>query len=165
MRNFRSSASHSTILFLIAVFKLVKGLLLLAAAIGVLGLLHRDTTAVLERVVLTLRLHPGNRYVHRVIEKVGVMDARTLREIGAGTFFYAGIFLTEGIGLLYRKRWAEYFTLIVTGSFLPLEVYNLVRHFRPAKLLVVGLNAAVVAYLARSVLPPAARRLRRAGAR
>ena len=28
----------------------------------------------------------------------------------------AGIFLTEGLGLVLRKTWAEYFTIIVTGS-------------------------------------------------
>ncbi len=43
------------------------------------------------------------------------LDDRKLKAIGAGTFFYAALLLTEGIGLLLRRRWAEYFTVIVTA--------------------------------------------------
>ncbi len=51
-----------------------------------------------------------------------------------GTFLYAGLFLIEGTGLLLRKHWAEYFTIITTGLFIPLEVYELARHFTVVKL-------------------------------
>jgi len=62
-------------------------------------------------------------------------------------FAYAALFLTEGTGLLLRKRWAQYFTIIVTGSFLPLEVYEFARHASVAKLLVILLNVAIIGYL------------------
>jgi uncharacterized membrane protein (DUF2068 family) len=55
--------------------------------------------------------------------------------------------LTEGIGLLLRRRWAEYFTVIVTGSFIPLELYELSRHISMTRLIVVAINVAVVWYL------------------
>ena len=38
-----------------------------------------------------------------------------------------GDFFDEGVSLLLRKRWAEYFTVIVTASFIPLEIYELVK--------------------------------------
>ena len=37
------------------------------------------------------------------------------------------------MGLLLRKHWAEYFTIITTGLFIPLEIYELVRHFTVTK--------------------------------
>jgi uncharacterized membrane protein (DUF2068 family) len=64
-----------------------------------------------------------------------------------GTFFYAGLFLVEGIGLLLLKRWAEIFTVIVTASFIPLEIYHLTRQFSVMKIMVILVNTAIVVYL------------------
>ena len=132
---------------MIAIFKLVKGLLLIAAGIGALKLLHKDVGEVVERWIDVLRVDPDNRYVHGLLVRVLSVNDRTLKEISAGTFAYAALFLTEGIGLLLRKRWAQYFTIIVTTSFLPLEVYELARHITVAKVGVILVNIAIVAYL------------------
>ena len=131
----------------IAIFKLVKCLLLVATGIGALKLLHKDIGEIVQRTVDVLRVDPDNRYIHGLLVKTLSLNDRTLKEISAGTFLYAGIFLTEGTGLLLRKRWAQYFTIIVTGSFLPLELYELARHASLAKLLVILINIAIVAYL------------------
>src|SRR5690242_7572790 len=56
-----------------------------------------------------------------------------LRALSVGTFIYAGLLATEGTGLLLRKRWAEYFTIITTAGFIPLGVYELSRHLRYLK--------------------------------
>jgi uncharacterized membrane protein (DUF2068 family) len=55
--------------------------------------------------------------------------------------------LTEGVGLLLRQHWAEYFTILVTGSFVPLELYELTRRFTATRLLLIGVNVVVVWYL------------------
>jgi hypothetical protein len=49
---------------LIAVFKLVKGLLLLAVGVGALKLLHKDVGEVALRWVNVLRVDPDNRFIH-----------------------------------------------------------------------------------------------------
>jgi uncharacterized membrane protein (DUF2068 family) len=134
-------------IFLIAVFKLAKAILLVAAGIGALRLLHKDLGEVVEHWIDVLRVDPDNRYIHSLLARVWSVNDRTLKEISVGTFCYAALFMTEGTGLLLRKRWAEYFTIIVTGSFLPLEIYELVRHASPAKALVIIINAAIIGYL------------------
>lgn len=134
-------------ILLIAVFKLVKGSLLVIAAFGALGLLHKDVTEVVQRWINLVRVDPDNHYVHRILVYLIGINDRTLKEISIGTFAYAGVFFTEGIGLLLRKRWALYFTSIVTGSFIPLELYELFRHPSLAKATVIGLNTAIVLYL------------------
>ena len=78
-----------------------------------------------------------------------LLITRTLKRISAGTFFYAALLLTEGVGLLWRQRWAEYFTVLVTGSFIPLELYELTRRFTAPRLILIGVNVAVVGYLVR----------------
>jgi uncharacterized membrane protein (DUF2068 family) len=75
------------------------------------------------------------------------VDNHRLEAISAGTFFYAALLLTEGVGLFMRKRWAEYFTIIVTASLVPLEIYELAKKFGLMKLSVLVINIAVVVYL------------------
>src|SRR5262249_61326102 len=72
---------------------------------------------------------------------------KQLKELSLGTFLYAGLFATEGVGLLLRKRWAEYFTIVTTSALIPLEVFELARHFTMVKLAVVVVNALIVLYL------------------
>jgi uncharacterized membrane protein (DUF2068 family) len=134
-------------LLLIGVFKLLKGLLLVVAGFGALRFLHKDLAASVHHWIDVLRIDPENRFIHPLLAKIFAVSPKQLRELSVGTFIYAAILLTEGIGLLLRKHWAEYFTIISTGIFIPLEVYELARHFTAAKLLVLVINAAIVVYL------------------
>jgi len=143
----RSGKSHSRGLLLIAVFKIFKGLALVAVAIGALRLLHKDVAAETERWIELLRVDPHNHYIQRVLEKLPLLDARKLKELSVGTFFYSALFLTEGIGLALRKRWAEYFTIVSTSLFIPLEIYELIKHASLAKAILLLANAGIVAYL------------------
>lgn len=142
-----NSPRDARIIFLIAVFKLFKGFVLLVAGIAALRLLGRDVSDQLEAWADLFRVDPGNHYVHVLFNKVTALDARKLKEFSAGTFFYAGLLLTEGTGLLLHKRWAEYFTIIATASFLPLEIYEIVARVTVGKVILLLLNIAVVIYL------------------
>ena len=118
----------------------MKGLLLLAVALEALHLLHKDLGDVSAVWVAHLHLDIDNRYVDRALGKLLALDDRKLKVISAGTFCYSAL-------LLLRRRWAEYFTVIVTGSFIPLELYELSRHVSVTRLIVIGINVAVVWYL------------------
>lgn len=142
------STSYPRTLYLIAAFKLVKGLLLLAVAIGALRVLHKGAAIEVYRWADSFRVDPGNRYVQRLLERLSVVDDKKLKELSVGTFFYSALFLMEGTGLFLRKRWAEYFTTFITTSFIPLEIYELVRRATAVKGIVLLLNVAVVIYLA-----------------
>src|SRR5205807_9544378 len=98
--------SRSTGLILIGIFKLLKGLLLLAVGIGALKLLHKDIAEVVTRWAEALRVDPDNGYIHGILTKVFWVTPKQLKELSAGTFTYAGLLLTEGIGLLLQKHWA-----------------------------------------------------------
>jgi uncharacterized membrane protein (DUF2068 family) len=134
---------------LIGLFKLLKGALLVAVGCGALKLLHKDVGNLATHWVQILRVDPDNRLIHGVLEKAFSVTPKQLEAISAGTFVYAALLLTEGIGLLLRKRWAEYFTVVTTGGLLPLEIYELARHFTLSKVVVLLVNAAIVVYLIR----------------
>lgn len=144
----RGSAKSDLWILLIGLFKLLKGISLLILGFGLLRLLHRDVAAVVQHWIEILRVDPDNRHIHRLLLRIFNVTPKQLRELSAGTFIYAGIFLTEGTGLLARKHWAEYMTLISTALFIPLEVYEIYRHFTMAKLAVTIVNALIVWYLA-----------------
>jgi uncharacterized membrane protein (DUF2068 family) len=142
-----SNEPFSFVLFLIGLFKLFKALLLIAVGIGAIHLLHKDLSGAVLHWVQVLRVDPDNRYVHGILVKIFRVTPKQLKELSVGTFIYAGLFLTEGMGLLLRKHWAEYFTIITTGLFIPLEIYELARHFTAVKLAVTVVNVLIVWYL------------------
>lgn len=136
-----------SVLYWIAAFKIVKALSLLAVGLGIVGTLHKGAAEELYRWAETFRVDPNNRYLHGLLERFFLLNPRQLRELSVGTFFYSAIFFTEGVGLSFRRRWAEYFTILVTCSFVPFEAYELTRRVTFPRSLVLALNVAAVVYL------------------
>ncbi len=139
--------AHGRGLRLIAAFKLLKGLALLALGIGALKLLHKDVEALVVHWINIFQVDPNGHYVRLLLTKLSILDDRRLKELSVGTFFYSAVFLTEGTGLALGKRWAEYLTIISTASLLPLEIYELAKHASVGKILALVINLAVVVYL------------------
>ena len=135
----------------IGAFKLFKGLALAVLATGVLSIVHRDVATVVERWVNILRVDPENRHIAALLGKLDLVRDKQLKEIGALTFVYSALFLTEGIGLLRKKRWAEYLTVIATSSFVPLEIYEVSTHFSWWKVILLTANGAIVWFLVRNL--------------
>ena len=139
--------AHVRGLRLIAAFKLLKGFALLALGIGALKLLHKDVEAIAVHWINVFQVDPHSYYMNLLLAKLSILDDRRLKELSAGTFIYSAIFLTEGVGLALGKRWAEYLTIISTGSLLPLEIYELAKHASIGKVVALVINLAVVVYL------------------
>lgn len=140
-------SSGDRLLRLIAIFKFLKAAFLIALGVGLFKLLHKDIGDVLMRWSEALRLNPGSHFVNVALEKAAHLSPEQVRKLGLGSFLYAGLFLAEGTGLWLRKRWGEWLTVIITSSLVPVEVYEIYRHFSDAKVVVLALNVAIVLYL------------------
>lgn len=140
-------SSEDGLLRLIAIFKFLKAGLLIAVGIGLFKLLHKDVGDVVEHWSEALRLDPGRHYVNLALEKAAHVSPAQVKKLGLGSFLYAGLFLAEGTGLWLRKRWGEWLTVIITSSLVPVEVWEIYRHFSYAKVVVLALNVAIVIYL------------------
>ena len=81
------------------------------------------------------------------IDRLFSLQSTKLHLFAVVALIYALVEGVEAVGLWYQKRWAEYLTLIVTASLLPIEVYELAHHLTPFKLLAFIVNVAVVLYL------------------
>jgi len=122
-------------------------MLLAIIAAGLLKAMHQDPEAMVWGAVKAFHFDPGNRHVAALLQKAGLIDGRTLKHLSGLTFAYGAIFMIEGIGLMLKQRWAEYLTVVVTFSLVPLEFYELARHFTALKLAILIGNIAIVIYL------------------
>ncbi len=144
---FQVKSSRNGVLRLIAVFKLLKAALLIAIGLGALKLLHTDAGDVIEHWVEFFRLDPNNQYINTALEKVSRLTPGKIKELGLGSLLYAGLFVTEGVGLWLRKGWAEWLTVIITTSLVPFEIYEIVRHPTWVRIVLLAINLAIVGYL------------------
>jgi Predicted membrane protein len=139
--------SHDRGLLLIGLFKLGKSILFFCIGVGAIHLLHKDLGDVVMRVAMALKFDPESRFVGLLLNKVDLIDIHRLKLISLGTFAYSVVALTEGVGLVLEKVWAEYLTLTLTISFLPWELYELARRPNWFRLSLLIINLAVLAYL------------------
>ena len=143
--------SQTGMVRLIALLKLLKGVLLIAVGVAALRLLHTDIASLVEGWAATLGVDQNSRFVGRALSTAAALTPNRVRDLIVGSFLYAGLFLTEGIGLWLLKRWAMWFTVIITGSFLPVEIYELARHPSPGKVVLLAINLVLVGYLTRRI--------------
>ncbi len=141
-------ASRFNILRTIAVYKLIKVLLLVALALGEVRL--RDSSLT-DRLLIWASARPHgleHDVVTHLIQWLSGLTSSRMHALRIVTLAYAAVFATEGIGLWMQKRWAEWLTVIITASLIPLEVWELIHrpNFGIAAVLVA--NTAIVAYLA-----------------
>src|SRR5436190_16087197 len=61
------------------------------------------------------------------LDKLFTLKSSTLTGVGLAVLGYSAVEGIEAVGLWYQRRWAEYLTFIVTASFIPLEVYELIH--------------------------------------
>ncbi|HVU50530.1 MAG TPA: DUF2127 domain-containing protein [Polyangia bacterium] len=145
----RDTAPGSTVLSAIGFFKLIKAGMLLALGLWALTGRRDHHAHTLAHLAHWTGAFSGRELVQRALARLLSLDERVLHELGVASLAYAAIFLVEGVGLLAKRTWAEWLTVGVTGSFVPLEVYELAHRPTPAKLAALVLNVAIVAYLAR----------------
>jgi len=139
--------SGERLLRLIAVFKFFKAAMLIALSVGAFRLLHKDLGEVAEHWVEALRLNPGNHYVLAAFSRISRLSPAQVKHLGLGGLLYAGLFLTEEIGLWLLKPWAEWFTTILTSTLVPVEIYEIYRRPTVIRVVVLAVNVAIVAYL------------------
>ena len=82
------------------------------------------------------------------LEKALAAKPSTLMLVFVALLVYALLELIEGVGLWLLSRWGEYFAVIATSVFLPLEVYDLaVKGVTFTRAGAFAINVAAVIYL------------------
>jgi len=145
---------HGFGLRLIAAYKIVQALGLVLAAAAAFHLERQHNMDRLVGWLEHLSLSDTSEVRWHLIDALTELGPRRWVAIGVIALGYAALFLTEGIGLWLRKHWAEWFTVIATGSLVPIEFYEVIRAFSWLKLGVLVGNIVIVVYLARIAMQP-----------
>jgi uncharacterized membrane protein (DUF2068 family) len=131
----------------IALYKIVKVILLLAVAYGELRLRDASLAAKLLSWAQARPYGLEHRIVTQLLEWFSGLSVPRIHALRIVTLAYAAVFAVEGVGLWMRQRWAEWLTTIITASLIPFEAWEI--FFRPTigKVLILFANIAVVGYL------------------
>jgi uncharacterized membrane protein (DUF2068 family) len=131
----------------IALYKMLKVLLLLAIAYGEVRLSDASLIAKLVTWASARPFGLEHKVVTQLLEWFSGLSASRVHALRMVTLAYAAVFAIEGVGLWMQKRWAEWLTTIITASLIPLEIWELLDRPNLGKALVLIANAAIVAYL------------------
>lgn len=85
--------------------------------------------------------------VVRGVDQAFSLSPTTLIWIALALLAYAAVQFVEGVGLWMMKRWGEYFAVVATSVFIPVEIYELVEHVTVLRVLLLLVNLAAVVWL------------------
>ncbi len=129
-------------------YKWVKGVVQLVLATALAIAVAMGLGDELAEWAHAFRNHSTRAYavvLGRVLERA--TTPRGLHVTLLALFVDGTVTCVEGWALQRRQPWGAWLVVAVTGSLLPFEVYELFHHFRWIRLLVLLINAAVVAFL------------------
>jgi uncharacterized membrane protein (DUF2068 family) len=139
---------HAFGLRTVALFELFKGLLAILLAIALLRFLHKDFGDVAEHFLRRFHINP-DRHIGQMVMRFanGITDSR-IWGLFFGAIGYTVVRVVEAYGLWCGRAWAEWFALLSGSLYLPFELRVLIR--RPSLLhwSVLGINVAIVLYMA-----------------
>jgi uncharacterized membrane protein (DUF2068 family) len=144
-------ASGGRLLWLIALERSVRGVVLLGAGAYLLTQTGSGLARLANRLARTVDLDPQRPFVRHLVARLGALGHHELRLFGAAAIAYGTLELVEGGGLFARRRWAEWLTVVATSLLVPLELYELVRYPSLLKAGGLAVNVAIVVYLYRVV--------------
>lgn len=134
-------------LYVVIAIKLFKGLVLILLALGVYRLTDNDLPEDFRNLLQSLHLDPENKFFTDLENKVGQISPGNIRWLATGTFLYSLFSLVEGVGLIFRVRWAGWLVVGESLFFIPLELYDLLHGFSWAVFVILLINAWIAWYL------------------
>jgi uncharacterized membrane protein (DUF2068 family) len=121
--------------------------LVLLVGFALLTFVHKDLERVAEKAVKHLHLNPASR-IPRIFEAAAQRTTdHQIRLLALGAALYSLMRFVEAYGLWHNKVWAEWFALITSGMFIPVEIFEMLRKPGWMRLGIFLANAAVVLYL------------------
>jgi uncharacterized membrane protein (DUF2068 family) len=132
----------------VAAFEATKGVLVLALALGVLSLLHKDVESEAWSLLEHLHINPDHRLSYAFLRAAARMTDSGLWGIAGAAAAYSAVRFTEAWGLWNRRVWAEWFALLSGCLYLPWEFTKLVEHISLVHVGLLLVNLAIVLYMA-----------------
>jgi uncharacterized membrane protein (DUF2068 family) len=128
--------------------RLVKAVILIGGGITLLVVAaHTDLHNLAVEAQSDLNLDAGTSLWRRLFDQLLARFGSHANPIAVGAILYGCLEVVEAVGLMLRRRWAEYLVLAATVAFLPLEIDEMLRRPTALKALTLLVNLAIAAYL------------------
>ena len=134
-------------LYAIIVLKLLKGLLFVGLALTVYRLSDNDLPADFQHWLQVFKANPERKFWSDLSTSVGNLTEAKMVHFAVGALIYSLFALVEGVGLMFRAKWAGWLSIGESAFFIPIEVYELVRRFTWPVFVIMVLNIFMVWYL------------------
>ena len=131
----------------IAAWEAVKGVLVLLAAGLAVKFLAPDQERAVEDLVRHFHLNPAGHTSHVFIKALENVTDTRLVMLAIGALAYAMLRFAEAYGLWTGKRWGWVLGIASAALYLPLEVYQMARHFTLTGVALFAVNLGIVALL------------------
>ena len=132
----------------IAIFEAIKGIVAIAASVGLLEFLHHDVRHIAMQFLAHLGISPGARYPSMFLQYADLLHDADLQLILALAVCYAAIRMIEAYGLWSDFEWAEWMGALSGAIYVPFEIRHIVHRSTVTGLAVFLLNVSVVGFLA-----------------
>jgi len=131
----------------IVAFKAIKTLALTTLGLTLLFGIHRDPVEMAMRIAQAVHLPVTSRLFDLLFTFAVNATPQKELTLAITALGYAVVIAVEGVGLHLRRAWARWFTIGVTGSLIPLEMYEILQKQEPIRVVILVLNIAVLVYL------------------
>ncbi len=145
------AATRRRALRAIAAFETLKGVTALTAGVGLLGLLHHDLHRLAAALIGHIGLDPGSHYPALFLRDVDVLRDANLRSLMLACAGYVLARGLEAYGLWNDRVWGPWLGALSGLLYVPFELRHVVLRPSVFGALVVAINLAIVAFLARQV--------------
>lgn len=139
-------------MLLIVAQKTATALLLWSAFVLLLVARGSDPqTFVTHAIVGLFRGNPPGIAIRWIASNMGFATSGQMMRISFATGAYALVESVEAFGLFLRARWAEWLVVLVTVSFIPIEILEITGRPTPIKVGTLVINLAILVYLIRQL--------------
>lgn len=132
---------------IVAVWEVVKGVLVLLAAGLAFKFLAPDAESAVEDFVAHFHLNPAG-HTSRIFEKAAanLTDTRLVL-LAFGAAAYAALRFVEGYGLWFERRWGWMLGIASAALYLPFEINGILWHFSWTGVGLFFVNALIIVVL------------------
>jgi uncharacterized membrane protein (DUF2068 family) len=132
----------------VASLELTKGLVVMLAGFGFLGLRHHDVWGVADSLLFLLHISPDRHYARIFLDWADQVTDHKLVVIAAVAMVYSLLRFCEAYGLWRERAWAEWLALVSGALYVPFEVWDLIHKPTWIRAAVLLTNLLIVAYMA-----------------
>lgn len=145
----RIDEAHRRGLRNVAIVEIVKGVIVLIAALALAALLQRqfDLQDAAYTILEFLRIDPDKRIPSMFISAADRAMSMNVAVMLAVSVAYSGMRFIEGYGLWRGRIWAEWLAIVSCSLFVPIEIWHIVRRVSAFNLAFFFTNLIILAYI------------------